>query len=378
MDQNTTARPAYTRQETDLKSEDKAAPCNDPQNDAPVHVLPQQTFDIDGADVDSSSAPSEASTSSLRNALLSGGDAIDLTSTESEKWTTSRLEVWTWYGYYIGNSGLGPYNFAPIALQNILSLAATAATGPDCGTDGQPECRLHFGGTDRNVNSIVLLLNGVSFAAQAFLLLTIGSAADFGRGRPWILIVSTVICIASGFGWLGVTKPSQWEAASALYCLGLVTYQVCLTFWTSAFAGLARNLPVVRESARKLATTPPQTTAEEHHRLDVMQRNRMSNVSFFVCSAGELVILAVIQGMLAGVHANSDTETNTRALTYVIAFASAAWTLVALPWFLVEKHRPGIPLPKGMNIFTAGLLNAWEAARNVWTLEQSLVSCADA
>lgn len=315
-------------------------------------------------------SPSAASSSSLRNALLSHGEDVDVTST-NKRWETSRAELWAFMAYYIGNSGLGPFNFAPIALQNLLTLAAAS---PDCGGDGQPECKLDFAGSLRNVNSIVLLLNGISFAIQAFIFLTVGSAADFGRGRPWILIVSTTVCIATGFGWLGVTEYEHWKAGAGLYVVGLVTYQVSLTFWTSAFVGLARNLPIVRDSARKLASHPPETTAEEHHELDVMERNRISNVSFFVCSAGELVVLAVIQGMLVGVDANRDTETNTRALTYVIAFASGVWVLTAAPWFVLEKHRPGLKIPEGMNIFTAGVLNAWEAAKNIWTLKQSLVS----
>lgn len=26
--------------------------------------------------------------------------------------TTTRKELWSWYAYYVGNSGLGPFNFA--------------------------------------------------------------------------------------------------------------------------------------------------------------------------------------------------------------------------------------------------------------------------
>ncbi|WRT69347.1 uncharacterized protein IL334_006331 [Kwoniella shivajii] len=34
--------------------------------------------------------------------------------------TTTRKEVWSWYLYYVGNSGLGPFNFAISAWQNLL------------------------------------------------------------------------------------------------------------------------------------------------------------------------------------------------------------------------------------------------------------------
>lgn len=54
------------------------------------------------------------------------------------KYTTSRKELWSFYAYYIGNSGLGPFNYAPNQLQNILSLAATDASNGLCGNTGQP------------------------------------------------------------------------------------------------------------------------------------------------------------------------------------------------------------------------------------------------
>lgn len=50
----------------------------------------------------------------------------------------------------------------------------------------------------RNIDSIVLY--GFSFATQAFIFLTVGSTADFGWGKPWILIVATVISLDIDLG----------------------------------------------------------------------------------------------------------------------------------------------------------------------------------
>jgi hypothetical protein len=55
---------------------------------------------------DSERAPSSEFTSAL---LVSAEDDAGL----DEKFTTSRKELWSFYAYYIGNSGLGPFNFAP-------------------------------------------------------------------------------------------------------------------------------------------------------------------------------------------------------------------------------------------------------------------------
>lgn len=40
------------------------------------------------------------------------------------KWETDKIEIWTYYGYYIGNNGLTLFNFAPTAFQNLMYQAA--------------------------------------------------------------------------------------------------------------------------------------------------------------------------------------------------------------------------------------------------------------
>lgn len=81
------------------------------------------------------------------------------------KWETSRYEIWAYYGYYIGNQGISLFNYAPSQFQNLLSQAAG-----DAGT-------VSFIGRERDVNSVVLLSNGISFAIQVVLLLSIGAYA---------------------------------------------------------------------------------------------------------------------------------------------------------------------------------------------------------
>ena len=85
------------------------------------------------------------------------------------KYETSRWEIWAYYSYYIGNNGLTLFNFAPTAFQNLLSQAA------DVNGD------IYFAGSVRTINSVVLLCNGISFAIQIFLFLSIGSYAGMLR-----------------------------------------------------------------------------------------------------------------------------------------------------------------------------------------------------
>lgn len=140
--------------------------------------------------------------------------------------------------------------------------------------------------------------------------------------------------MATGLAWLGYTDPSQWKSGIALYMVGLIAYQGSLTFWTAAFPSLARNLPEVRESAADLASSPPRTTAAKHAEMDMIARNRVSNVAFTVQSVFELVILAVLQGILVALGANDSTENNTKALSVACAYTAGVWALCAMPWFM--------------------------------------------
>lgn len=98
-----------------------------------------------------------------------------------ERYETTKKEIWAYYAYYIGNNGLTLFNFAPTAAQNLVYLQAEKVGGKN-------NQILHFAGSDRTINSIILLCNGISFAIQIVLFLILGSYADFGTFRPNILI----------------------------------------------------------------------------------------------------------------------------------------------------------------------------------------------
>jgi hypothetical protein len=92
---------------------------------------------------------------------------------------------------------------------------------------------LHFLGSDRTINSIVLLSNGISFAIQIVLFLILGSYADFGTFRSPILLGLSIAGYAIGFAWLGVHNPDQWQIGTGLYIAGLLAYQVMMNLHPS-------------------------------------------------------------------------------------------------------------------------------------------------
>ncbi|KAE8387570.1 putative autophagy protein [Aspergillus alliaceus] len=275
-----------------------------------------------------------------------------------ERYCTTKWETWAYYAYYIGNNGLSLFNFGPTAFQNLLSQAAG-----DYGT-------LYFIGHQRSVESIVLLSNGISFAIQVVIFLVIGSFADFGTWRPSILITLSIIAYAIGFGWLGVHTADKWHIGVGLYIVGLIAYQTTLTFWLAAFPGLARNTPEMKAKAD--AYTAGIISREEYDYADTMERSKLANIAFYIQSVAEIIILAIIVGIMFRLHVNASDENNNWGLSVLIAFASGVWLLVSLPWFFLEKRRPGQD-PKGRNIFLAGLWQLYYAARQIWRLKQSLL-----
>ncbi|TFK40194.1 MFS general substrate transporter [Crucibulum laeve] len=299
--------------------------------------------------------------------------AIDVNDLGSDtQWTTTRTELWSYYVYYIGNNGLSGFNFGPSQFQNLLFLAGyDPAHVPFSVPCGDGSCVLPYLGKIRDINSIVLLTNGISFAIQAVLLLAIGAWADYGRWRPNITIFFTIVAVAVSFAWLGVEDPSKWRAGVALYILGLITYQCSLTFWTAAFPGLARDLPEVKESKAEVKSGI--RSLHDHTLLTSLSRNRISNVSFAVCSAGEILILAVMVGILKGLKSDESTENNTKAFSVLIAFSGGIWLLCALPWFFLEKRRPGLDLPPGTSLLTIGFKQVAVAFRECMRLKQTFL-----
>lgn len=153
--------------------------------------------------------------------------------------------------------------------------------------------------------------------------------------------------------------------------LAVIAYQTTLTFWTAAFPGLARNTPKLRVEAEKYAAGT--ITRDEYDYADTMQRSRLSNMAFYVQSCGELVILAVIVGILFALHVNDSEANNNYGLSVLIAFATGIWLLLAMPWFILEKRRAGQALPPNMNIVLVGFWQLYRAISQIWRLKQSLL-----
>jgi MFS-type transporter involved in bile tolerance (Atg22 family) len=90
-----------------------------------------------------------------------------------------------------------------------------------------------------------------------------------------------------------------------------------------------------------------------------------NNVGFTVCTVLSLVALV-------GVGADDSVAQNNWGYSLSVAVCTAFWIILAIPWFLWEKKRPGPKLPSGESYLTFGVKQTWFAAQQAWTLKQTL------
>jgi hypothetical protein len=181
----------------------------------------------------------------------------------------------------------------------------------------------------------------------------------------------TVVSYGAGFAWLGTETPGYWHGSAVVLVVGQIAWNVSNVYFIAASVGLARDSPVIQES--ETAVLEGRKTAKEHAELDIRERNRISNVSYGWNCLGSSVFCVAAVGILVGFHADRDYIANTHAYSSINAVATAFWVVTALPWQLMEKHRPGLALPPNTNYLTVGVKNAWVAAKELRRLSQAAI-----
>lgn len=134
--------------------------------------------------------------------------------------------------------------------------------------------------------------------------------------------------------------------------------------------GLARSNPALRRKAAALKAGD--ISRDEYDRADSMTRSKYLNIATYVIGPAQVLILAVCIGILYALNVDASNANKNRGLSVTIAFISGLCALFSLPWFIMEKRRPGQSLPAGMNILMAGLWQWWRTASQVWRLKQTL------
>ena len=134
---------------------------------------------------------------------------------------------------------------------------------------------------------------------------------------------------------------------------------------------LARNLPVMRRKAEELKAGS--ISRAEYNRVDSMSRSKIYNIPNYVVSPFQVLILAICTIILYRLNANESDAKSNWGVSVIIAFVSGLGLLFSLPWFFLEKRRPGQTPPANMNIIRAGLWQWGQTASHIWRLKQTLL-----
>ncbi|KAJ6787529.1 hypothetical protein PWT90_02784 [Aphanocladium album] len=259
--------------------------------------------------------------------------------------------------YYFSNNG------APIGGNGgALRQALTSQQFPDK--------IVHWGGQHLNLNSFLLDITGILFAAQLVTLLTVGPYADYGNWRPWIMIIAQSILYICQFAMCGINKPGQWQAAQALYVVGSLAANIATAFYTATFPSLVHNLPKVLKSEQEVRDGVK--SPEEHAELDSYERSKLYNLCNITGSALVVVFYAIAVGISAGVGFDTPQKL-IRSYNVLMGYFGALTVICTVPFFLVQKHRPGQQLPEGTSFWSVGFKQIWSAMKSAKELRQCLL-----
>ncbi|KAI5782573.1 autophagy-related protein 22-like protein [Geopyxis carbonaria] len=280
--------------------------------------------------------------------------------------TTTRRELWSYYLYYNGDNGVGPLSYSQALFQSTLTAAGhVPGTSPPAKCSASSACVV----AGRSVAGMVLLANGVCFAAMTVLFITLGSVADYGKsGGRWMLAVCTAVCWACQFGFMGVrASGGRWGAAMALFCGSFVSYGATLVFYAAVFPRLARYMPEVRKVRGEFEEGVEGVTRERCEEVESLERSHISSVSTAHSNVGYLCTLALNLSVLLPLEGHEYANNLALLLTTVY------WVVLGLPWFVLQQPRPGPRLPAGSSYFTIGWKQAALALRESMRLPQTFL-----
>ncbi|KAK0386138.1 hypothetical protein NLU13_5975 [Sarocladium strictum] len=155
----------------------------------------------------------------------------------------------------------------------------------------------------------------------------------------------------------------------ALYILSAITFWASYVFFNAIFPKPSHDLPEVH-TAQEEYLNKTISEDEYEHRCS-MARSKVMNMSYGWNNVGFTACGALSLAALAGIGADDSVAKNNWGYSVSVAVCTGFWVLLAIPWFLWERRRPGPPLPPGDNYLTFGFKQTWFAAKQVWTLKQT-------
>ncbi|KAH9062326.1 MFS general substrate transporter [Lactarius vividus] len=292
-----------------------------------------------------------------------------VTSLSDDEPVTTRRELWCYYLFQFGNNALGPQGYSLTLFQGLATAAGydpVRGPGSSClAPRASRKCVLPWGSGTKEVNSIVLVANGLSFAVMTIVFATIGPAADYRTFGRWLLLVSTAICWGAQFASMALTSPSRWGAAMALYIISFASQGIVSSFFAAIFPQLARNTPHSRELRARHERG--ELSLEDYEKEKSIEKSKISSIGMACFFGGQVFALPLNLSLLLPLSDNPKVD------NYVIVLSTGYWVLFGIWWFIFQQPRPGPKLPKGGSYLTAGWKQIFVALKQYKKLPNTFV-----
>ena len=163
------------------------------------------------------------------------------------------------------------------------------------------------------------------------------------------------------FGIIAAKEPSQWQIAQVFVTLGQLSLNIAVAFFQATFPGIVRNLPKVAASEEQVLRG--EKSAEEHNKLDMYERAQLYNWINSIASLLVVITSSIAVGISAAIGFSTDDQL-VKAYRVLLGYFGVVSMICSVPFFIVNKHRPGQQLPKDAKWYNAGPKQVWQAAKS--------------
>ena len=102
------------------------------------------------------------------------------------------------------------------------------------------------------------------------------------------------------------------------------------------------------------------------------ERAQLYNWINSIASLLVVITAAIAVGISAGIGFGTD-EKLIFSFRVLLGYYGAIGVLCSVPFFIVNKHRPGQQLPKGAKWYSAGPKQVWQAAKSAYHLKDCML-----
>ncbi|KAI9205630.1 autophagy-related protein 22-like protein [Polychytrium aggregatum] len=276
----------------------------------------------------------------------------------------SRAELWSYYLFYNGDAGVQNGWIASIVQLYQNDARRSPSNGGGACTADSTDCNLPVGG-GMPTTTFVLIQQSVTSLFAAFIFISISGYGDYAMYGRNLLIFFTFLSLIAQAAFMFYRFPGS-SADPLPYTTPMSTvwfhfflqgvqqiaYSGSLVYFFALFPRLAPAMPEVRAAIER------GDSEESIYNEIAFQRSRISMISTLWSNIGYFVPAVLTFGLIfaanptANILAGDPTSLVTN--NWILLFLISYWLVFALPWIVLNKPRPGPPVPKDVNIAALG------------------------